>query len=417
MDLIWIAATAAGVGLAGLWLARRGPAKARPLATPAVARSSAPPARSAAAHRDEPEPAQTLPGEIVELEFVSADSLAPERLQAVVEAFRNVPRPPRLLTQLASMDPMQDASRQRLMEIIGSEPLIWAKVLAAVNSPVYGLRRPVSSLGQAVTFLGMNSVRSICMQYALMQAFQADRPERARRLAGVWRASALATELTQYPLQRLGSPDPGGLTSAVVLSFLGALAVAVAVPAALLAALPPRDALQRLRAEQDRLGLGAPEIGRLLMQQWELPPAVVAEVSGIAHALVTPYAPRGRAFRWQASPLAGRAHGDDSGLRSAFGFLCICLGERLAWGELDSLEGFDLASDESAELACVRSFLAEPRFVSLVDKLRSPHLVARVAELQALPMTIAPVAAPTADGPRLQPGERRDARRSGAASM
>jgi len=421
MDLIWIVVAAVGgVGLTALWLGRRGAAKAPPgimRGSSGAPRSVATPAPPASVRRDEPVPAAALPSEIVELQWVSAESLAPERLQAVVETFRDVPRPPRLLTKLATMDPMQDSSRQKLMEIIGSEPLIWAKVLAAVNSPAYGLRRPVSGLGQAVTFLGMNSVRNICMQYALMQAFQADRPERAQRLAAIWRASALATELTQYPLQRLGFPDPGGLTSAVVLSSLGGLAVAVAVPPALLAELPARDTLQRLRAEQDRLGLGAAEIGRLLMQQWELPPAVVAEVAGIARALVTPHRSHAPALAWQSGPLAVRAHGDALGLRSAFGFLCVCLGERLAWGELHSLDGFDLAADESPELACVRGFLAEPRFAALVEKLRSPHLVARVTELQALPMAIATsgaqarVAPPTTDASGRLAGQR-NARKS-----
>lgn len=54
-------------------------------------------------------------------------------------------------------------------------------MLAAVNSPAYGLGRPVAGVGQAVTFMGLNSVRAICMQYALMQAFQADCPACAKR--------------------------------------------------------------------------------------------------------------------------------------------------------------------------------------------------------------------------------------------
>ena len=416
MDLIWIIVSATvGVGMTALWLGRRGAAKPPPdlrRGSPGAPESVASPAPPASVRRDDPVPAATLPSEIADLQWVSAESLAPERLQAVVYAFRDVPRPPRLLTQLASMDPMQDSSRQRLMGIIVGEPLICAKVLAAVNSPVYGLRRPVSGLGQAVTFLGMNSVRNICMQHALMQAFQADRPGRAQRLAAIWRASALATELTQYPLQRLAFPDPGGLTSAVLLSFLGELAVAVAVPPALLEELPARDTLQRLRSEQDRLGLGAAEIGLQLMQQWGLPPAVVAEVSGIARGLVTPHRPQAPALAWQTGPLTVRAHGDATGLRSAFGFLCVCLGERLAWGELQSLDDFDLATDESPELACARSFLAAPRFAALVEKLRSPHLVARMTELQALPMAIeisgapARVASPPTDASARLPLQR-----------
>lgn len=332
---------------------------------------AAEPARSAAkvvSRVDQaPAPAATVPPEINALHLNRAESLDPTRWQTVVDTFSQVPRPPRLLTQLVSLDLMGASSSQELMAMISGEPLIAAKVLAAVNSPAYGLGRPVSGVGQAVTFLGLNSVRAICMQYALMQAFQADCPARAKRLSALWLASALAGEMCQHPMSRVGLPDPASMTSAVVLSFLGSLAVTVGLPQAQLATMPARDSLQRTLAEQAQWGVAAAEIGRMLMTRWELPDTIVDEAAGISQGLVVPFA----------------SSKDVAALRRAFAHLCVCLAERLAFGEVRSLADFDLAADDSHELACARSFLADARFAVLVSELRSAHVSQRVAQMMS----------------------------------
>lgn len=364
MEYIVIALVAvAGASLVGWLLLRRGDPPAAPPARPA--RPAAKPVGQTAPAAAPPAVVATLPPEISSLQLMRAESLEPARWQTVVDTFSNVPRPPRLLTQLVSLDLMSASSSQELMAMISGEPLIAAKVLAAVNSPAYGLGRPVAGVGQAVTFLGLNSVRAICMQYALMQAFQADCQARAKRLSSLWLASALAGEMTQHPMNRVGLSDPGGMTSTVVLSFLGNLAVTVGLPQAQLATMPARDSLQRILAEQAQWGVAAAEIGRMLMSRWELPGSIVEEATSISQGLVTPFA----------------SSKDEVALRRAFGHLCVCLAERLAFGEMRSLAEFDLTADDTAELACARSFLANPRFATLVTELRSPHVSQRVTQM------------------------------------
>jgi HD-like signal output (HDOD) protein len=368
METFWITVLAlVAIGVTG-WLWRSSSRASRKHAVPPAraARPTAAPAhRVAPRQTTEPAASAPLPAEICALQIKRAESLDPARWQTVIDTFSNVPRPPRLLTQLVSLDLMGAASSHELTAMISGEPVIAAKVLAAVNSPAYGLGRPVAGVGQAVTFLGLNSVRAVCMQYALMQAFQADSLARAQRLSALWQASALAGELCQHPMNRVGLADPGGLTSAVVLSFLGSLAMTVGMTGDQLAAMPARDSLQRTLAEQALWGVAASEIGRLLMRRWELPDGVVDEAAGIAHGLVTPFAPSK----------------DTAGLRRAFAHLCVCLAERLAFGELKSLAEFDLAADISAELACARSFLADARFAALVAELRSSHVQQRVTQM------------------------------------
>lgn len=328
---------------------------ARPLAAPSVAVSIAPVS------------VRTAPPELAGFQRNAAAALAPERRAGYVSTFREVPRPPKLLQHLMSPEFLNAANSAQLVELINAEPLIAAKVLAAVNSPLYGLKSPVSSAGQAVTYLGLNVVRSLCLQYILISAFKADSPERQQVLESTWRTSALASELCHQLSYRLALPEAGLGVSAVVLSFLGRLATAATMPRALLASVPARDHLMRSQAEQAHMGLCAGEIGRLLMAEWGLPERIVAAASDIDTLLVTPH-----------DPGAG-----ERGSRLALGYLCARLAERLVGGELHDLLAFDLDRCNDAELHHLHSYLAEPALARLGEYLRAPMLSADLQRMLA----------------------------------
>ena len=337
---------------------------AAPLATPSASTRTPPPAAPPAAGAT-----AALPPALAAYRPVKAQALAAERRQAIVEVFRHVPRPPRLLDNLLSPDFVAHASSSELADLIVAEPLISARLLATINSPLYGLRTPVASIDQAVTLLGLDTVRSICLQYLLIASFKADSPQRQALLDATWQASALASELTQQLAQRLGLPEPGALVSAVVLSFLGRLATAATMPRGLLAAIPTQGLLARAQAEQDKLGLAASEIGRLLMNDWGLPANLADEAAQIDAVMVTPFA--------AMEPVRAS--------RLAVCYLCARLGERLASGELDSLTGVDPLLDRSPEFHHLQGYLAHPTLASLTEQLQSPALDSAMQKmLQAL---------------------------------
>ena len=306
------------------------------------------------------------PPELAAFTLVRALDLNPDKAARYTATFRDVPRPPRLLHQLLSPDFVNDASSAQLADLIRPEPLLAAKVLAAVNSPLYGLQRPVAGVDQAVVYLGVDTVRSLCMQYMLMASFRTDRPECQRLLDTVWAASAMASELAQRLAQQLGLDQRGALVSSVVLSFLGRLATVAATPAGILSTIPPRGLLERKDAEQRKLGLSASEIGRLLMTEWQLPAEVTADAADLDRLLA----------QVQPDPDGARSN------RLALGYLCARLGERLAHDELARLSDFDLDTDPSLEL-----FHLQPHFDPIVQArlprlLKDPALSQVIARLQ-----------------------------------
>lgn len=352
------------VAVAGLLLLRRStPAPTALPVAPRVGNSPARPAPQAAPAAAELAP----PPDLAALSLLHADDMPTERRLSYVGVFRDVPRPSRLVQQLLSPDFVNDASSAQLADLIRPEPLLAAKVLAAVNSPLYGLPRPVGGVDQAVVYLGVDSVRMLCLRYTLAESFKSNRPECQRLLETVWMASTLASELTQRLGQQLGLEQRGTLVSAVVLSFLGRLATVASTPAGILAMIPPRSLLERKQAEQRMLGLSASEIGRLLMTDWGLPAEVTADAADLD-----------RLLSWTGPALErNRAH------RLGLAYLSARLGERLAHGELAQLSDFDLATDPGLELFHLRRHIDPPMLARLHDLLKAPDLSAAMDRLRS----------------------------------
>ena len=306
------------------------------------------------------------PVELSTFSFFGSDCLPVEQREALMGNLRKLPRPPLSLYKLVSPEYLDSASSSQISDLITSEALIAAQVLARVNSPFYGLRKPVVSIGQAVTFLGLNSVRSICLQYMLEESFKSGSPERKRVFDMVFGASALGGELCFRLAQRLELPAQGSLVTQLVLSFLGHLATAALMPLDKLLWSPDNGLLERASAEQLCLGLSATEIGSLLMREWGLPAGLIAEVGDIDKVLVRPSG--------QIEPKREA--------RVDLCFLCARLGERLALGSLSDFAAFDLGTDSSVEFFHLLGHLDLPGMARLADSLRSTELHKSVQQMQ-----------------------------------
>ena len=369
-----VLASAFALGLAWWLFQKPGNTKAQ-LASAATApmkrssTASATPARPSAPARAAEAAAPDTPAELAVFQWLREEDMDPAKRDALVKTVQGIPRPPRSMQQLLSTEFVSRASSTELSELLMSEPMIAARVLSTVNSPFYGLHKPVTNIGQSVTFLGMNTVRSICLQYMLAEAFKPKLAEAQRSFDAIWRASAIASELSVRLAKALNLPDQGSLATQVVLSFVGQLATASLVPPAGLEQWLSRRRLERARLEQELLGLNASELGGLLMKTWGLPESLIDEVGGIGRQLVTP------ASRVPSSVAP----------RYAIGYLSARLGEQLALGHLENLEGYDPMLDICVDTHHLRGALAHPSLSRLEAVFASPEFQSAVAQMLATP--------------------------------
>ena len=348
----------AALALAGVILYLRKP---RPVGPTPLAADPAPRTPTATVAPDATPPAKpaALLAELDALAWIRAESLPERQRLAIAAVFKHVPRPPRLMQQLISPEVVNNASLDELADLIGSEPLVATRVLASANSAMFGLTTPVKGVHQAISTLGLITLRILCLQYLMIRSFKADSPERQTLLTNLWNASSLASELCLKVARAIGRPDPGRLVTLVVLSFLGRLACTATMPRGLLATIPVGSFLERTRNEQAALGLSTAEIGGLLMHDWDLPASLIDDVRRVDPCLV------------ERAPA----------LDLAVCYLCARLGEKLASGDLLQLADFDLVRDESADFHRIQARLARPDWQAMAEALHDPALCESVEKM------------------------------------
>lgn len=380
-------------GAAVAVLSRRGPGDAPPpaapptgltkrptAAVPAVAAAPAAPSDTAPP-ATAPPPAAPLPAALRAFRLVTHETLPPARVAGLVQQLQQIPPPPLALHKLVSAEFLEAARPTALAELIMAEAQIAARLLATVNSPKYGLRKPVGSVVQAVSLLGLNTVRALCLQHLLHNSFGSLGPAHRQRLDRLLRASTLSSELCGRLATPLGLAEPGALVTQAVLCFLGPLATTVLLQPGSPAWGPHASLLERLDAEQAALGLGAGEVGALLMQAWGLPASIVQEVRDVDSMLVTP------------AHLVDPRHAP----RLALCYLGARLGERLAQGSLADLadladvarpaDGAQLADwqrsqPDDPDFCYLGSYLALPALAGLGSHLQDPALLDAMRALQ-----------------------------------
>lgn len=353
-SVVLVAAVAA---VAGWWLGRRGPGEAErpPVPPPAVAQTV--PAAPVAAQVPAAAP---LPAALRAFRPVVHERLPAAQIDALVQRLAQIPPPPLALHKLVSTEFLEAARPTALAETIMAEAQIAARLLATVNSPKYGLRKPVASVVQAVSLLGLNTVRNLCLQHLLHNSFAAAGAAQRQRLDRLLNASTAASELCSRLATGLGLPEPGALATQCVLGFLGPLAATVLLQPGTPAWGPHASLLQRLDTEQQALGLGAGEIGALLMTAWGLPAGIVSAVRDLDRPLHTPVHlvdPR------QAPGLA-------------LCYLATRLGERAAQGQAVDVAALLVGNADDVDTCHLAGYLALPALAGLGAQLQTPAVQA-----------------------------------------
>ena len=310
--------------------------------------------------------AEPVPQVLSDFVWAFESTLPKMHRNALMTIIGGIPRPPLSLQKLLSPDFFERANAAELSELVMGEPLIAAKVLARVNAPFYGLYQPVNSIEPAVALLGMDTVRNICLQYMLAQAFKPELTSSQQSFDAIWRASAMASELALRLAKALDLAEPGALATKVVMVFVGHLAMASLLPHNAVDEWLVLDRLHRAQREQEVVGLSAGEVCALVLRAWELPQALVDDVADTSRVLVTP------AYAVADAPRVPRL---------ALAYLCVGLGERLALGQLASLSDFDLWGHAGADAYHLRSYLVHPALAALPEVLRSAPLEAAVQQM------------------------------------
>jgi HD-like signal output (HDOD) protein len=312
---------------------------------------------------EDPEP---LPDALNGFWLADEQEITAERSTQLATQLRHVAMPPRGLQHFMAADIMSGDAPNELSRLVMSEPRLAAKVLGRANSPFYGLESPIASVAHAITYLGMNTVRSMALSFLLQESFAVEEAALGRYCDSVWEAGRMAAELCALLAPRLGFTDAGTLSTQTILAFLGDLA-APSLLGSEAGAIRELDLVERLRFEQEQLGASSVLLGTIVIRAWGLPPAIVDAVAAAGRIVVTPVG--------QSDPAQAP--------RSALIYACARIGEAIARQRVERAEEIELRNTGAPELHHLQGYLRLPQLARLPELLHAPDVRLALARMIA----------------------------------
>lgn len=186
----------------------------------------------------------------------------------------SIPSPPSVVLQVLDQASKPDCTIDDLCRLIQVDAGLCGRVLRIVNSAMFGLSRPVTSIQRAMAVVGLTSTRLLILAISLPEMHKKIRGIEARVKQRYWRASVAGAIVARELAQRLHVGEPEDDMAAGLLRDLGELILLQLMPRAYQAVLDqPAEALidGKIDLEEAQCGLNHAEVSAFILDRWRLP--------------------------------------------------------------------------------------------------------------------------------------------------
>ncbi len=191
----------------------------------------------------------------------------------------NLPVLPQAVSQVMRLADDPNSSQKDLEKAFERDPAITAKILKVANSAYYGGTQ-VPTIGRAISFLGMTTIRSLVVGVAFQQVLGNRTEVRGFDKLGYWRHS-LATAVSSRILGKLTMPAKSEeLYCAGMMHDIGLLILERFLPKELEEAidLSTKSGRPLLECEKKFMDFDHLEVGSLLTEKWGLSDLIIQAI-------------------------------------------------------------------------------------------------------------------------------------------
>ncbi|MCS7308792.1 MAG: HDOD domain-containing protein [Armatimonadetes bacterium] len=216
--------------------------------------------------------------------MVAKSEVLPKSPQEVVQNLGEIAMLPQVVMKVLDMTSNTRATTQELEDVIGQDQGLTSKVLTLANSSYYGLPRRVSSLREAVMFLGFRAVRNIAMTASCYNLFIGKSDSQSLLKRRIWKHSVDTSLLTRLVCAFAPDVVPDEAFAAGLLHDIGKTVLEQYYPQATMQVVQTAERLgiRHHEAEEQILGFNHADLGLALALHWNLP-TVLAEALGYHH--------------------------------------------------------------------------------------------------------------------------------------
>lgn len=205
-----------------------------------------------------------------------------EATRSVIGKLDRLPSPPATYLRLTEAMADPKVTSRSIAAIVEEDPAMTVKILQLVNSAYFGLAHAATSVGQAVTYLGLEVLRALTLSAHVFSTAEGTRICRAE-LDAIQRSS-LATATIAKRLVKNRELANDAFTAGII-HDVGRIVIALALPEKHreISECAAASSKPECSVEQDVLGVTHAEVGAYLLGVWGLPFSIV-ETTAFHHA-------------------------------------------------------------------------------------------------------------------------------------
>ena len=184
-----------------------------------------------------------------------------------------LPSFPQAAAKLLEASKDEKTSLADLSKIVETDPGISVRVLEIVNSAMYGLKRKITALSEAVVFLGLDEIKKLAIGMTVFEKlFKTGRAEKFDRLL-FWRHCISVAVLSMEIAKETRYPDPEEAYIAGLLHDIGKVLLDIQGQVNYGDLINELENTADLVIEKERslLGLGHDDVGAFFCSLWKLP--------------------------------------------------------------------------------------------------------------------------------------------------
>jgi putative nucleotidyltransferase with HDIG domain len=206
------------------------------------------------------------------------DALSDKRLVKIITGLKSLPSVPALYVRLIKEFEREQPTLAKVGEIISMDIAMTAKILQLVNSAFFSIPYKVSNLNQALSILGLNTIKSLVLSVGVFSEYQS-RPSSAFSIDELWQHSIFVGNLSRAIAvsANLSRAEQDEAQMAGILHDVGKL-IQTDIPG-FYRLLSMNTKIPEIQMEYHYLGTSHAEIGAYMLSLWGLPSTVIKAVA------------------------------------------------------------------------------------------------------------------------------------------
>jgi len=196
--------------------------------------------------------------------------MAQTDLKSIVDRIVDLPTLPQVVTTLMSLLDDPNSSARDVNGVMSNDPALVAKILKLVNSAFYGLPNRVTSITQAITILGFNTIKALAVSASVFDLF--GEAEGDFSYEGFWAHSVGTGTVGRYLSTRTGHGNPETAFVVGLLHGLGKLILDQYAPVEFQAILAKarQEGTNFAAAEPGVIQTSYADLGFWLARKWQM---------------------------------------------------------------------------------------------------------------------------------------------------